>query len=85
MHTVDLLQAARQAAEHCGIQIREDWLAGECAVCELRGRIVVFINPSARVSEKLGLVLEALRCRPLAADCPLSPPLRQLLGQQRSA
>ena len=85
MHTVDLLNEALKVAESAGIHIREDWLGGDGGVCELRGRLVVFLDPNQTAAERLSLVLEALNRSPALARISCSTHLRRLLQVRRSA
>lgn len=85
MHTVDLLNEAIAVAHTAGIQIREDWLGGDGGVCELRGRLVVFLDANQNSGERLSLVLEALQRSPSLPRISCSPHLRRLLQVRRSA
>lgn len=85
MHTVELLEEAEQAAAAAGVVIRQDWLGGTGGVCELRGKIVVFLDPQEPPRERLDLLVQALRLAKPTRSLLLSVGLNALVNHRRAA
>lgn len=58
------IEQLKRELQRMGCEIREDWFGGkECAVCELRGRRVVFVdlgNPPSELAGSLQRVIDQL-------------------------
>ncbi len=80
MHTVELLDEAIKAAGKAGIQVREDGHSGDGGFCELRGQMILILNPAHSPLERLSHALEALhRANQKNPPLTLTPTLRRLL------
>jgi hypothetical protein len=86
MHTVELLEQAREAAERLGFKLREDWLGGNGGgACEFAGQKWIFIDLALNAVEQLEQVSDALRSDPGIYLLDLSLPLRKLLDIRQAA
>jgi hypothetical protein len=85
MHTVELLEHATEAARRLGFKIREDWLGGAFGVCELRGSRWIFLDAARSPSDKLQMVLAAIRDEPGLNRMTLVPPLARMLDVRLTA
>ena len=72
-------------AEEAGIVIRRVPTAGDSAehpggaMVRLRGREMLFLDPTAPLGDQIGVVAAALRGRPEIEDRFLPPEIRQLI------
>lgn len=61
------VEQLKRELQNMGCEIREDWLGGkECAVCEVRGKRVVFVdlgNPPSELAGSLQRVVDQLNGR----------------------
>ena len=85
MHTVELLDAARDAAARCGYKIREEHLDGGGGACTLQGQKWLFLDVTSNVTEQLEMVSAALLGDPLIYTTDLNPELANYLGVRRAA
>lgn len=86
MHTVELLDQAKTAAQMLGYRLREEWLDGSGGgVCEIRGTRYLFVDLALSTSDQLDQLLEALKEDQGIDRLTLSPPLSRRLGIRRSA
>jgi hypothetical protein len=80
MHTVELLQAALEAAGRLGYAVRPECLGGAGGGgCELRGRRVFFLDLDLGPNEQLESALRTLREDPKLLTLKLPEPLRVML------
>lgn len=85
MHTVELLDAARDVATRLGYKIREEHLDGGGGSCTVHGQKWIFIDLAANASEQLEQVTTALVADPLIYTADLIPELASYLGVRKSA
>ena len=79
-----LLAQLLDLAERLGIDVRQELLGGEGgALCQLRGKAVLFVDASATFAEQLARTAEALADLPALDDCFVLPELRQVLDRYR--
>lgn len=73
VHTVDLLAAAFDLLKRHGYEIRETPLEGRAgAACTLKGRKLIFLDPTASPRQQLDRVIETIQDEPgiRAAEMP---------------
>jgi hypothetical protein len=95
MHTVELLERALRAAEGLGFRIRQDWLDGPGAGCEIKGEKWLFLDLGSSPLDQLdvvaGVLSRELSQRRASDDvstqnpATLDPVLRQYLEERRAA
>jgi len=86
MHTVELLEAALQAARALDYRVRMEWLGGRGGgSCTVRGERHLFLDLAQGPAEHLEQVVEALRQDPLLSRLELLPALRAYVVQSRRA
>ncbi len=63
------VDAMKKELQNLGCEIREDWLGGkECALCEIRGKRIVFIDLESspvELATSLARVLAELKTTPI--------------------
>lgn len=61
MNAVDAVRELVESAKRMGYEVREEWLGGAgCAVCQLRGKSVVFVDAACSVQEQWEQLREVL-------------------------
>lgn len=95
MHTVELLERALRAAEQIGYRVRQDWLDGPGAGCEIKGEKWLFLDLASSPLDQLDVVASVLarelnerraNMEATAQDPPLiDPAVRQFLDERRAA
>ncbi len=94
MHTVELLDRALRAAEGLGYRVRQDWLDGPGAGCEIKGQKWLFLDLASSPLDQLDIVAGVLsrelserRAADTAASDPalIDPAVQQLLEARRAA
>ncbi|HVU90128.1 MAG TPA: hypothetical protein VHD36_22545 [Pirellulales bacterium] len=60
MHTVELLERALRAAEGLGYRVRQDWLDGPGAGCEIKGEKWLFLDLASSPLDQLDVVAGVL-------------------------
>jgi len=62
MHTVEVLEAALDAARRLGFAVREEWLGGSGGgPCEIRGAKCLFVDLAESPAEQLDQAAAAIR------------------------
>ncbi len=86
MHTVELLEAALEAARDMGYVVREEWLAGAGGGrCLIKGRWHLFVDLQLSVRERLDQTLDVLATADEPTILKFPPPVRNLVGMRQSA
>jgi hypothetical protein len=86
MHTVELLEAALEAARGMGYEVREEWLGGTGGgLCVVKGRWRLFVDLQQSVQERLDETLEVLATADEPTILKFPPPVRGLLDLRKSA
>jgi hypothetical protein len=86
MHTVELLEAALQAARALDYRVRLEWLGGRGGgSCTVRGERHLFLDLAQGPAEQLEQVVDALRQDPRLAGLELLPALRAYVALPRRA
>jgi hypothetical protein len=86
MHTVEMLERLKEAAERAGYTVRLEWLGGAGGgACEFAGRKWIFVDLALSVVEQLDQVWVALKDDPAVnlLETPLM--VEHSLGQRRAA
>jgi hypothetical protein len=60
MHTVELLERALRAAEGLGYRVRQEWLDGPGAGCEIKGEKWLFLDLASNPLDQLDVVAGVL-------------------------
>lgn len=89
MHTVELIRQILQSAKEGGVVVREEWLDGAgCALCEIRGKRVLFVDLAISAAETLDQLNEMLNRGELPASVTTArvpPAARSAPPQRKSA
>ncbi len=85
MHTVDLLDRALRTVETLGYQVRQDWLDGAEAACEIKGQKWLFLDLASSPLDKLHVVAEVLSRRVGRAPRRHRPVLRRFIETRHAA
>jgi hypothetical protein len=85
MHTVELLERALRAAETLGYTVRQDWLDGAEAACEIKGQKWLFLDLASSPLDKLHVVAEMLSREWAERRDGIDPTLRQFIDMRRAA
>jgi hypothetical protein len=86
MHTVELLEHMKLAAERAGYTVRLEWLGGAGGgACEFAGRKWIFVDLALSVVEQLDQVTTALKDDPAVRVLELPSPVRGQLALRRAA
>jgi hypothetical protein len=85
MHTVEILEQALNLAVRLGYTVRQEALAGNGGVCELKGRKLLFLDLDLSPDEQLEQTIAALRREPEAIESPMPRELGELLKVRKIA
>jgi len=86
MHTVEMLEAAVNAAQSLGYKIRQEWMGGVGGgACEFAGQKWIFIDLALNTAEQLDQVLTALAEEPAMQTVRLPEQVEAMLPARRAA
>jgi hypothetical protein len=86
MHTIEMFERMKEAAERAGYTVRLEWLGGAGGgACEFAGRKWIFVDLALSVVEQLDQVASALQNDPAVHVGEAPPPVRHYLSQRRAA
>jgi hypothetical protein len=85
MHTVELLERALRTVGALGYKVRQDWLDGAEAGCEIRGQKWLFLDLASTPLDKLHVVADVLARELAERREGIDPALRRFIDTRRAA